>query len=135
MNRCRNMALRFVRHATRILCGAQLPWAKAMQCELHYIGNDAAALRWALGCVLASYKIRLSHWPWFSARIGWRCAAAGAGLIFLGVVSFEGYASGQTVHADSSCIAGNSSKAAKAFDRCELGTNKRMHQSATRYPN
>jgi hypothetical protein len=91
--------MQFARHASRILPGAQSPWAKAMRCELDYIGDDPAALRWAFGCILASCKIRLSHWPWFSARTARRCAAAGAGLVLLSVVSFEGYAAGQTVSA------------------------------------
>ena len=55
----RRLAVKLVRHAAAGLSGAS-PWARAMQCELDYIDDDRAALRWALGCVIASYKLRLA---------------------------------------------------------------------------
>jgi hypothetical protein len=57
--RWRRIAVKLARHAASVLPAAS-PWAQAMRRELDYIENDRAALAWALGCVLASYKARLA---------------------------------------------------------------------------
>ena len=51
----RRLARRLAQHASRVLPGAG-PWADAMRHELDYIADDRAALRWALGGLLASYR-------------------------------------------------------------------------------
>jgi hypothetical protein len=56
----RRWAVKLAQHASWVLPGARSPWAEAMRRELDYIADDGAALRWALGCVLASYKARLA---------------------------------------------------------------------------
>jgi hypothetical protein len=55
----RRFAVKLVRHTASVLPGAS-PWTQAMRRELDYIQDDRAALAWALGCVLASYKARLA---------------------------------------------------------------------------
>jgi hypothetical protein len=68
-----------------------------MRRELDYIEDDAGAVRWALGCVLASYRARLTHRPWFSARTAWRqVAASGALMLVIGFALLDN-AGGQTV--------------------------------------
>jgi hypothetical protein len=61
--RWRRLAAKLAQHAAWVLPGARSPWADAMRRELDYIGDDRAALRWALGCILASYRARLTHRP------------------------------------------------------------------------
>jgi hypothetical protein len=51
--------VKLAHHAASVLPAAS-PWAKAMRRELDYIEDDRAALHWALGCVVASYKARLA---------------------------------------------------------------------------
>ncbi len=86
--------MRLAQHAACVMPGARSPWADAMRRELDYIPDDAAALRWALGCVLASYRSRLAHRPWLRVRSTWRqVAASGAVLLLIGLtlqVSAEG---------------------------------------------
>jgi hypothetical protein len=79
-----------------VLPGAQSPWAEAMRRELDYIADDAAALRWAIGCVLASYRTRLLRWPWFSPRTSWRQGAASGALMVLLALAVHDNAGGQT---------------------------------------
>lgn len=60
--RWRRIAVSLAGHASRVLPrarSAQSPWAEAMRRELDYIEDDRAALRWAIGCVTASYMVRL----------------------------------------------------------------------------
>ena len=64
----RRFAVKLAQHASWLLSGAQSPWAAAMRRELEYIDDDSAALRWALGCVAASYRARLADWLRFDAR-------------------------------------------------------------------
>ncbi len=90
------LAVKLVRHAASMLPGAQSPWGDAMRRELDYIADDPAALRWALGCILASYKARLSHRPRLSGRTAWRYAGASGVLMLLALVSLQGHARGQT---------------------------------------
>lgn len=56
----RRLAIALVRHAGRALPKARFQWATAMAHEVGCITDDAAALRWAFGCVLASYKERIT---------------------------------------------------------------------------
>jgi len=94
--RWRRLAVKLARHAARVLPGAPSPWADAMRCELDYIGDDPAALRWALGCVLASYRVRLTHRPCFGARTAWRqVATSGVLMLLIGLALLEN-AGGQT---------------------------------------
>lgn len=52
---CRRLAHRLMRHAANVLPESRSVWAEAMVKELEYIEGDFTALRWAAGCVLASY--------------------------------------------------------------------------------
>jgi hypothetical protein len=73
-SRWRRIALKVIGHASWVLPGARSGWADAMQRELDYIEDDRAALRWAIGCVMASYSSRLAARP----RSRWR---ASSGLV------------------------------------------------------
>src|SRR5262249_16872246 len=64
--------------------------------ELDYIADDSAALRWALGCVLASYRSRLADRPLWSARCTWRHVAASGALMLLIGLTLQVSAEGQT---------------------------------------
>jgi len=44
-----------MRHAANVLPESRSVWAEAMISELEHIEGDFTALRWARGCVLASY--------------------------------------------------------------------------------
>jgi hypothetical protein len=55
------IAVRLLRHATSVLPPNREHWADAMAAELAHIPDDAAALKWALGCVVASYSERIQH--------------------------------------------------------------------------
>jgi hypothetical protein len=92
----RRLAVTLAQHASRILPGARSPWADAMRRELDYIEGDPAALRWALGCVLASYRARLTDRPSFSARVTWRQIAASGVLMVLVGLALQDNAGGQT---------------------------------------
>jgi hypothetical protein len=95
-NRWRRWAVRLALHAASVMPGARSPWADAMRRELDYIPDDAAALRWALGSVLASYRSRLTHRPWLSARPAWRHVAAGGAVMLLVGLTLQVNAEGQT---------------------------------------
>jgi len=82
-------------HAASVMPRARSPWADAMRRELDYIEHDSAALRWALGCVLASYRSRLAHRPWLSAR-SWRHVAVSSALMLLVGFTLQVSAEGQT---------------------------------------
>jgi len=83
-------------HAACVMPGARSPWADAMRRELDYIADDSAALRWALGCVLASYRSRLADRPLWSARCTWRHVAASGALMLLIGLTLQVSAEGQT---------------------------------------
>src|SRR5207248_932494 len=51
----RPLACRLIKHAANVLPGSRSDWAQAMTNELEYVECDVTALRWAAGCVLASY--------------------------------------------------------------------------------
>jgi hypothetical protein len=53
--RWRRVAQKIVGHASWVLPGGQSSWGDAMWRELDYIEDDRVALRWAIGCVTASY--------------------------------------------------------------------------------
>jgi pimeloyl-ACP methyl ester carboxylesterase len=92
----RRLAVKLAQHASWVLPGAQSPWADAMRHELDYIEDDPAALRWALGCVLAGYKARLAVRPGFGPWAAWRHAATcGVLMLFIGFALLEN-AGGQT---------------------------------------
>ena len=109
----RQWAVKLAQHASWVLPGAQSPWAEAMRRELDYIEDDRAALRWALGCVLASYlasyKARLASplprstslsLPRLPGRVGRRAvlrhaATSGAVMLLIGLALLEN-AGGQT---------------------------------------
>ncbi len=95
-SRWRRLAVTLARHAAWMLPGARSPWAEAMRRELDYIADDRAALRWALGCLLASYRARLVHRFTLSRRAAGRTiATAGALMLVIGVMLQEN-AGGQT---------------------------------------
>jgi len=92
----RRLAVRLARHAALALPGASSPWTEAMRRELAYIADDRAALRWAFGCVLASYKARLAARSGSRTRDALRQAAAsGAVMLVIGLAFLEN-AGGQT---------------------------------------
>ena len=95
-SRWRRWAMRLAQHAAGVMPGARSPWAEAMRRELDYIEHDQAALRWALGCVLASYRLRLAERPLWSARCTWRHVAASGGLMLLIALTLQVSAEGQT---------------------------------------
>jgi hypothetical protein len=94
--RWRRVAVRLVQHAACVLPGAASPWADAMRRELDYIADDEAALRWALGCVLASYRVSLARRRWLGARTAWRYVAASGVLMLLIGLALQDHAGGQT---------------------------------------
>jgi hypothetical protein len=92
----RRWAVKLAQHASWVLPGARSPWADAMRRELDYIEDDRAALRWALGCVLGSYKTRLAFRSVFGTRaVWWRAATSGVLMVFIGFALLEN-AGGQT---------------------------------------
>ena len=95
-SKSRRLAVKLMQHAARVLPGARSPWADAMRRELDYIGDDPAAVRWALGCILASYRARLAHRPIFPARATWRHVAASGVLMLLIGLALQEDAGGQT---------------------------------------
>jgi hypothetical protein len=92
---CRRLAIKLVQHASWVLPGARSPWAAAMRRELEYIQDDPAALRWALGCVVASYRTRLADRLCFDARAWRHAATSGALMLLIGLALLEN-AGGQT---------------------------------------
>ena len=54
----RRIAVAFVEHAAWVFPSTRGPWAIAMQHELPEIENDLEALKWAGGCLFASYVER-----------------------------------------------------------------------------
>jgi hypothetical protein len=96
----RRWAVKLGQHASWVLPGAQSPWAEAMRRELDYIEDDRAALRWAVGCVLASYKARLAALRGMRGRVGsgavLRHAATSAALMLVIGLALLENAGGQT---------------------------------------
>lgn len=99
-SRWRRLAVKLAQHAARVLPGARSPWADAMRRELDYIGDDPAAVRWALGCIVASYRARLTHRPSFTTRgfktrATWQQAVASGALMVLIGLALQENAGGQ----------------------------------------
>jgi pimeloyl-ACP methyl ester carboxylesterase len=92
----RRCAVKLAQHASRALPGAYACWAEAMRRELDYIEDDRAALRWALGCFLASHKARLAAWSGFRPPAILRHAAASSALMLLIGLALLENAGGQT---------------------------------------
>jgi hypothetical protein len=92
--RWRRVAQTVVGHASWVLPGVRSNWADAMRRELDYIEDDRAALRWAIGCLTASYMTRLAALP----QLGWRVSSgrvvAGILLLFI-ALAVQGHASGE----------------------------------------
>jgi len=89
--RWRRIALKLVGHASWVLPGARSGWADAMRRELDYIGDDRTALRWAIGCVTASYSARLAALP----RLRWRIATGpvvAGSMLLLVTMALQGHA-------------------------------------------
>jgi pimeloyl-ACP methyl ester carboxylesterase len=93
-SRWRRLAMKLAQHASWVLPGAG-PWADAMQHELDYIEDDAAALRWAFGGLLASYRARLAQWCGLGAWASFRYVGAGGVLVLMIGFALVGHASGQ----------------------------------------
>ena len=51
----RRLARRLMLHAANVLPESRSDWAQAMNNELEHVEDNFAALRWATGCILASY--------------------------------------------------------------------------------
>jgi hypothetical protein len=87
----RRWAAMLAQHASRVFPGtSSSPWADAMRRELDYIADDRAALRWAFGCVLASYRARLAARSRCSTREALRHAlACGALMLVIGLALLE----------------------------------------------
>jgi hypothetical protein len=102
-SRWRRLAVKLAQHAAWVLPGARSPWADAMRRELDYIGDDPAAVRWALGCILASYRARLLHRPNFRARATWRQVATSGVLMLLIGLALQENAGGQTAPPPPAC--------------------------------
>ena len=56
----RSFAARVLGYAEWLLPQGKAEWARAMRSELQHIDGDHEALKWALGCLLASIKMRSS---------------------------------------------------------------------------
>jgi len=94
--RWRRIAVKLVRHASRVLPGARPDWREALRCEIEYIEDDAAALRWALGCVAASYAARLAAlapWRW---RVSPGPVVAASALLLI-AMALQGHASDEVL--------------------------------------
>jgi hypothetical protein len=104
MAKWRRWAVMLAQHAGRVLLGARsnqtavnptaVSWGEAMRRELDYIEDDRTALRWALGCVVASYKARLAAGPGFIASMSMRnvlrhVAACGTVMLVIGFALLE----------------------------------------------
>jgi pimeloyl-ACP methyl ester carboxylesterase len=94
--RWRGLAVSLTYHASRILPDAGSPWADAMRRELDYIGSDSAALRWALGCILASCRAQLAHRLGFGTPAVRRYVATCSVLTLAIGLALQGNAQGQT---------------------------------------
>jgi pimeloyl-ACP methyl ester carboxylesterase len=92
--RWRRVAQKIVGHASWVLPRGQSSWGDAMWRELDYIEDDRAALRWAIGCITASYVTRLAALPRLGRRLSPRPVLAGTLLLSIGL-AVQGYASGE----------------------------------------
>jgi hypothetical protein len=80
----REIAVKLAEHASSVLPRARSapsPWADAMRRELDYIKDDRAALHWAIGCVMASYRAQLMTLLRLCGRVLSRPILAGGMLL------------------------------------------------------
>jgi hypothetical protein len=82
----RRIARKVADHASWALPGARSGWADAMRRELDYIEDDRAALRWAIGCVMASYAARLAALQRSRWRVTSGAVATGSVLLLIAMV-------------------------------------------------
>lgn len=80
----RHVAGLLAHHAANILPRRRAAWAEALRNEVEFIENDVAALRWAAGCVMASYAERIN--PMSNASI-----SPVFGVVAVMVFVFGGY--------------------------------------------
>jgi hypothetical protein len=57
----KHVARGLMKHAVRVSPKERAEWAQAMATELEYLPPDLQAVRWALGCILASYIGRMNN--------------------------------------------------------------------------
>jgi hypothetical protein len=93
--RWRRWATALAQHAVCVMPAARASWAEAMRRELDHIADDPAALRWALGSVLVSYRARLLRPPQVSARAAWHVVASAGVMMVIGL-ALQDHAGGQT---------------------------------------
>ena len=93
----RRVAQKVIGHASWVLPGAQSGWADAMRRELDYIADDRAALRWAIGCVMASYAARLAALPRLRWWVSSKPVVAGVLLLLTALAAVQGHASGEAL--------------------------------------
>lgn len=72
----RQLAQHLVRHAEKMLSPVRPRWTGVLQSELEHVPEGLRALRWAVGCVWASYRERY----WSKGRS--LLAAIGVGVVF-----------------------------------------------------
>jgi hypothetical protein len=56
----KHVAHGLMKHAVRVSPKERAEWAQAMATELEYLPPDLQAVRWALGCIVASYLERMN---------------------------------------------------------------------------
>jgi pimeloyl-ACP methyl ester carboxylesterase len=113
------LAARLIRHASRTMPHTRLMWADAMRSEFEHIKHQPGALIWAAGCILASYKCRLTELRGRQILRGMAACSLVAALVGYTVV---GRASGQTlpqpVFTDTACELPNISPDIRPRLRC-----------------
>ena len=72
----RQLARHLVRHAEKVLFPVRPRWTGVLRSELEHVPEDLRALRWAVGCVWASYRER--YWSRGRSLL----AAIGVGVLF-----------------------------------------------------
>jgi hypothetical protein len=105
-----------------------------MRRELDYIADDRAALRWALGCIVASYRLRLTQRPNFSGRTAWRYVATSGALMLLIGFALDENAGGQPAllrpaFDETTCDVPNSSPEIAPRLRCGTVSVPRNHDN------
>lgn len=84
----RPFATRLAHHAANCLPHRRADWADAIRHEVDFIENDKAALRWAVGCVIASYAERIN--PMSNAAVSPFLGAAAMMAFIFGAYVFHG---------------------------------------------
>jgi hypothetical protein len=128
----RRIACKIARHASWVLPGARSGWAEAMRRELDYIEDDRAALRWAIGCVTASYAQRLATLPRSRWRVTSGAVVAGSMLLLIAMV-LQVHASDQASSSQQRrylerCRASVPVVRAKAAERCGASDEREAHE-------